>query len=293
MIALVGEQTELPKSTVHRIAHDLVERGWLERTDEQFALGIRLFEFGQRMQLQRFDLHEIAIPFMEDLYEATHEIVNLGVLDGTDAIYLAKIGSHRRVPISTRLGGRLPAHCTALGKAMLVFSSDEVRSSVGSAKLVAKTPRSITDPEALEAELLRIARDRTAVDNEELVSGVVCVAAPVFRDDVVIAAVSVTGPKARIDAIVSAAHEKYRRGVLESVYDYSREEIAGAVDTLLRMVCVLTEDSDLVRAALSAYRTGADFADALIAGTNVARGCTKTVTFDRKAAKNVAHFVAL
>src|ERR1035438_10440989 len=105
--------------------------------------------------------------------------------------------------------------------------------------------------------------------------GVVCVAASVFRDDVVIAAVSVTGPKARIDAIVSAAHEKYRRGVLESVYDYSREEIAGAVDTLLRMVCVLTEDSDLVRAALSAYRTGADFADALIAGTNVARGCTK------------------
>ena len=81
--------------------------------------------------------------------------------------------------------------------------------------------------------------------------------------------------------------------VLEFVYEYSREEIAGAVDTLLRMVRVLTEDSDLVRVALSAYRGGADFADALIAGTNVARGCTKTVTFDRKAAKKVAHFVAL
>ena len=81
--------------------------------------------------------------------------------------------------------------------------------------------------------------------------------------------------------------------VLESVGEYSREEIAGAVDTLLRMVRVLTEDSDLVRVALSAYRRGVDFADALIAGTNVARGCTKTVTFDQKAAKNVAHFVAL
>jgi predicted nucleic-acid-binding protein len=81
--------------------------------------------------------------------------------------------------------------------------------------------------------------------------------------------------------------------VLESVYEYSREEIAAAVDTLLRMVRMLTEDSDLVRVALSAYRRGADFADALIAGTNVARGCTKTVTFDRKAAKKIAHFVVL
>lgn len=97
---------------------------------------------------------------------------------------------------------------------MLAFSSDEARSSVGSAKLIAKTPRSITDPEALEAELLRIARDRTAVDNEGLVSGVVCVAAPVFRDDVVIAAVSVTGPKARIDPHrVAAAVQTAARGI--------------------------------------------------------------------------------
>ena len=81
--------------------------------------------------------------------------------------------------------------------------------------------------------------------------------------------------------------------VLESVYHYSREEIAGAVDILLRMVRVLTEDSDLVRVALSAYRRGADFADALIADTNVAAGCTKTVTFDRKAAKKIGEFVAL
>jgi predicted nucleic-acid-binding protein len=71
--------------------------------------------------------------------------------------------------------------------------------------------------------------------------------------------------------------------VLESVYEFSREEIAGSVDTLLRMVRVLTEDSDLVRFALTAYRRGADFADALIAATNVARGCSKTVRFGRKA----------
>jgi len=183
-LADLSARTELPKSTVHRIAHGLVERGWLERADDGYALGIRLFELGQRVQLQRFDLHEIAIPFMEDLYEATHEIVNLGVLDGGDVIYLAKIGGHRRVPIPTRLGGRLPAHCTALGKAMLAFCPDALQEVIGSAELVAKTSHSITDPTALERELLRVARDRTAIDREELVIGVVCAAAPIFRDDI-------------------------------------------------------------------------------------------------------------
>jgi DNA-binding IclR family transcriptional regulator len=204
----------LPKSTVHRIARTLVGRGWLERSDERYALGIRLFELGQRVQLQRFDLHEIAIPFMEDLYEATHEIVNLGVLDGSDVVYLAKIGGHRRVPIPTRLGGRLPAHCTALGKAMLAFSSTGVRRDLQSAQLVARTQHSITDPTVLEDELVRIERDRTAVDREELIAGVVCVAAPVFRDDVAVAAVSVTGPKARIDPLrIAPAVQTAARGI--------------------------------------------------------------------------------
>jgi DNA-binding IclR family transcriptional regulator len=210
----LAARADLPKSTVHRIAQSLVGRGWLERAGEHYALGIRLFELGQRVQLQRFDLHEIAIPFMEDLYEATHEIVNLGMLDGSDVVYLAKIGGHRRVPIPTRLGGRLPAHCTALGKAMLAFSSEEVRRELRSAALVARTPHSITDPAVLESELARIARDRTAVDREELIGGVVCVGAPVFRDDAVVAAVSVTGPKARIDPLrIAPAVQTAARGI--------------------------------------------------------------------------------
>lgn len=213
-LADLSARTELPKSTVHRIAHGLVERGWLERVDEQYALGIRLFELGQRVQLQRFDLHEIAIPFMEDLYEATHEIVNLGILDGSDVVYLAKISGHRRVPIPTRLGGRLPAHCTALGKAMLAFSATDVRDTNRPAALAARTPHSITDPGNLETELAAIKRDRTAIDREELIVGVVCVAAPVFRDDLVVAAVSVTGPKARIDPLrIAPAVQTAARGI--------------------------------------------------------------------------------
>ncbi len=81
--------------------------------------------------------------------------------------------------------------------------------------------------------------------------------------------------------------------VLEFVYDYSRNNIAAAVDTLLRMVRMLTEGSALVREALSGYRAGADFADALVAATNAAEGCSRTITIDRKAAKRSIHFVVL
>lgn len=81
--------------------------------------------------------------------------------------------------------------------------------------------------------------------------------------------------------------------VLESVYEYSREQIAAAIETLLRMVRVLTEDADLVRVAVVAYRHGADCADALIAGVNSAKGCSRTATFDRSAAKKMPHLVAL
>jgi predicted nucleic-acid-binding protein len=81
--------------------------------------------------------------------------------------------------------------------------------------------------------------------------------------------------------------------VLESIYAYTRKEIASAIDALLRTVRIATEDADHVRTAVVAYRGGADFADALIAACNAARGCRVTVTFDRKAAKKIAAFRSL
>ena len=231
-LADLATRTQLPKSTVHRIARGLVELGWLERSDDTYALGIRLFELGQRVQRQRFDLHELAIPFMEDLYEATHEIVNLGVLDGADVVYVAKISGHRRVPISTRLGGRLPAHCTALGKAMLAFGAGDRRVDAGDAALSARTANSIVDRVSLNNELLRIRRERTAVDREELIVGVVCVAAPVFRDDVAVAAVSVTGPKSRIDPLrLAPAVQTAARGISRRLSRRSDNRLADVLQS--------------------------------------------------------------
>jgi predicted nucleic-acid-binding protein len=81
--------------------------------------------------------------------------------------------------------------------------------------------------------------------------------------------------------------------VLESVYAYSRDQIADAINALLRLDVVTTNDPELVRAALKEYRGGADFADALIAKGNAAKGCTITITFDKKAARRPAHFTLI
>ena len=81
--------------------------------------------------------------------------------------------------------------------------------------------------------------------------------------------------------------------VLESTYAYTRQQVAEAIDVLLRTSTIETEQSDSVWSALRAYRKGADFADVIIADVNLRAGCSKTMTFDRKAAKRKTHFAPL
>ena len=120
-LAEMTRRTGIPKPTVHRLAGELLALGLLEGERGVYRLGMRMFELGQLVPLQR-DLREEALPFMQDLFEATHETVHLAVLDGTEVLYIEKISGHRRVAAGSRIGGRLPAHCTAVGKAIIAVS---------------------------------------------------------------------------------------------------------------------------------------------------------------------------
>src|ERR1700730_16762548 len=120
-LAKMPRRTEIPKPTVQRLAGELLALGLLEGERGVYRLGMRMFELGQLVPRQR-DLREAALPFMQDLFEATHETVHLAVLDGTEVLYIDKISGHRRVAAGSRVGGRLPAHCTAVGKAILALS---------------------------------------------------------------------------------------------------------------------------------------------------------------------------
>lgn len=192
-------RTELPKATVHRLASQLVDIGALEKVGDRYRPGLRLFELGSVVVRHR-RLRDNALPLMEDLYEATHETVHLGIPDGLDVLYLEKIVGPRGSPVSTRVGTRKPLYCTALGKAMLAFSPAELLRAVLAGGLAPHAPRTIVLPDLLLAEVEKARQCGLAYDYEEYVPGTSCVASPVLdRNRLAIAALSVTGPVTRFD----------------------------------------------------------------------------------------------
>ncbi len=187
--------TGLARSTAHRLAGQLTDVGLLERSRRGWRLGVALFELGQMVPRQQ-RLRDVALAYMEDLYEATRETVQLAVLDGGEVLYVEIISGHQRVRTPSRRGGRLPAHCTGIGKAMLAFSPDTGRGwLVDHMPLTALTPTTITDPAVLTWELHEIHRLGLAFDREENTPGLVCVAAPLIGPDgSAIAGLSVSMP---------------------------------------------------------------------------------------------------
>jgi DNA-binding IclR family transcriptional regulator len=195
--AELQRRTGLPKATLHRLLTELVEVRLLDRDDSRYRLGRQLFELGMRASVER-GLIEVAIPFMEDLYERTHETVHLGVREGTEVVYVTKIGGHRQASSPSRVGGRMPLHCTAIGKALLAHAPDELRTEVLAGPLPRRTPRTITAPGLLANQLDSIVEDGVSFEFEEAAVGIVCVAAPVLdAADRPIAAISATGPITR------------------------------------------------------------------------------------------------
>jgi DNA-binding IclR family transcriptional regulator len=167
--------------------------GALERGDRGLRLGFRLFLLGERVPRHRV-LRELALPYLEDLHEAARANVHLSILDGPEILFLAKVAGHRVAPARAKVGGRLPAYCTAAGKVLLAFGPPEAVDEVLAAGLPARTPHTTVQPTAFTRELGTVADRGYAVNREETELGLVAVAAPVFcPQKSVIAAVSVTG----------------------------------------------------------------------------------------------------
>ena len=202
-LAELARRTGLPKSSVHRIVAELVSLRVLERQEEGrsgegYRLGLWLFERGELVPAHR-SLSEAALPVMEDLREATRQRIHLAVLEGVDVVYVEILGTSG-VDVSSRTGGRIPAHATGVGKVILAYSSAATVRARVEAGLPRLTPRTISTPGALTQELRKIRSVGMALDLEESHVGVSCVAAPVFgADHKVRAALSVTGKSKSID----------------------------------------------------------------------------------------------
>ncbi len=193
----IARRTDLPKATTHRLIEELVGLGLLERGPGGFVLGRAVFELGELVPLKK-RLREAALPFMQDLYEATHETIHLGVRDDLDVLYVEKIRGHSGVDVASRVGGRLPMSSTGIGKTLLAFSSASLVEEVVSRPLRRLTAFSITDVHVLEGELATIRAAGVGYDHEEATLGVSCVAAPVLVRGQPVAALSISVPTSHL-----------------------------------------------------------------------------------------------
>jgi DNA-binding IclR family transcriptional regulator len=189
----------IPRSSVHRILQQLVSARWLKRHEDGYALGLRMFEIGS-LVAHRSRITGAARPFIHELADRAGQVVHLAVLDQRDVVYLDKVASafaDRAFAdtLPSRVGGRLPAHCTAVGKALLAYSPPATVTEYLATGLRRRTEASLATPAALEAAIVSIRNSGYATDRDETVPGVACVAAPIRNFDEVVAAVSVCGPR--------------------------------------------------------------------------------------------------
>jgi DNA-binding IclR family transcriptional regulator len=145
-------------------------------------------------------LRQVAEPFLHDVYAATLATVHLAIREGDEVLYLERMMGRASVPIVSRVGSRLPMHCTGVGKVLLAHAPAEIQVRVF-AGLTRITPYTIVAQPVLAAQLERIRRDGVATTSEEMSLGACSLAVPVIRssDDTVAAAIGVVVPNLKRD----------------------------------------------------------------------------------------------
>lgn len=198
-VSELARRTGIPKSTAFRLLAILEQRKLIERQGTRYILGQRLFELGNRVSFCRpRSLRDLALPFLSDLYELTHETVHLAVLEGTDVLYLEKLFGHQQVRAPSVVGGRVPAYCSAIGKALLAASGTEQTQAVLERGLAPRTGYTIVNPSMFLEELRLVRTKGIAFDREESKIGVNCIASPIVtRSGRLVGAVSICGPTGR------------------------------------------------------------------------------------------------
>lgn len=176
----MARRADLPLSTAHRLVAELTAWGALEREpDGNYHVGLRLWEVAT-LAPRGVGLREAALPFMEDLYEATHGNVQLAVRDGLDTVYVERLAGRLSIGVRTRVGLRFPLHAPGVGLVLLAYAPESVQDAVLAAPLASFTPQTVTDPAELRRRLADVRRSGIAVSDRQVTSDAISVAAPLF-----------------------------------------------------------------------------------------------------------------
>ncbi|MEW9670937.1 IclR family transcriptional regulator [Ammoniphilus sp. 3BR4] len=199
-ITEIASDLSLSKSTAHRLVTALVQKGYLEKNEQndRYLLGWALLGLSGIITTH-LEIHREALPILNHLVEQLGEAIHIGVLEGQEIVYLHKVECKHPVRLQSNIGKRNPAFCSSAGKVILAFQGKEVIESVLQSKLLPYGPNTITDPAKLLHCFEEIKQLGYSLAIEELHEGVTSLAVPV-RDysGEVIAAISVVGPKERM-----------------------------------------------------------------------------------------------
>lgn len=195
----LARRTGLAKSTVSRLTAELVRLQYLERHGAALRLGIALFELGQLAATPK-ELRRRAMAIMADLRNATGQTVHLAVLDGHEVVYIEILRGRGTPRLPSRVGGRLPAHVTAVGKCMLAASPPSALEAVLARGLTRVGPATIIDEYTLRQQLAASAKKGLAYEENESARDSSCVASPVLDGGgAVVAALSLSGKVGELD----------------------------------------------------------------------------------------------
>jgi len=189
---------ELPHTSALRIVSTLCEAGFLQRSGNRYTLGPGLIPLGQQA-LARLDIRAVARPVLKQLSEQTGETAHLAILSGNHSLLIEVVQSPAPIRVGAPAGTLADLHCSATGKVLIAnLPVENLKTLLGSKPLPANTPKTLTSLPRLQAELRRIRKQGYAVDDEEVFTGIRCLAAPVQNaSNEMVAAIGITGATTR------------------------------------------------------------------------------------------------
>ncbi|WP_138919463.1 IclR family transcriptional regulator [Oceanicola sp. S124] len=200
-VSELARQAELAVSTTHRLLTTLESQGFAQSDPETavWRVGRTAFTVGQAYGRRRSFIAP-ALPYLKRLRDQTQETANFGILDGDWLVTVSQVESRQIVRAISPPGGHTPVFCSGMGKALLATWPDpEIIALAARTGLRPMTPRSLTSIEAVLADIARIRRRGYAVDDEEHIQGLRCVAAVVWSPTGEPAcAISISGLAARL-----------------------------------------------------------------------------------------------
>lgn len=198
-VTQVAKLMHINRTSSHRFLSTLRELGYADKDENaRYYLTSKVIELGTKV-LDRFEFRKIAHPFLQTVASKFNETINLGFFNGHQVITIDKIDSTEILRMDAGIGGREPAYCTSLGKAILAHLPDsQLEEYLNAIELTPYTPNTVTSKKKLKEELIHIREKGYAIDNEELSVGLRCIGAPVFdHSGHARYAISISGPSIR------------------------------------------------------------------------------------------------